>query len=169
MEGGKACPYCGSLLDSLARHAQSCMSGGDHTIQHNCIREVFYNVCERGGLRPESEVPRLQKDVSAPDGSRRPADVLVLRSLAMARQLPNGSATVRAERVALDFAVVNALGQGHWADTLQKGGLAVETYHTRELQHLQTAAKCAAARLRFQEECPRARTALFAQYVEQWP
>ena len=105
MEGGVPCPLCGQLLDAGGRHAQSCMSGGDTTTEHNCVRDVFHSFCSRGGLRPEAEAPRLLAESSTVDGRRRPADVLVLPALAMARHLPDGGVAVRAEQVALDFAV----------------------------------------------------------------
>ena len=72
----------------------------------------------------------------------RPADVLVVPHLALARKLPDGSRAVRAERVCLDFAVVNALGQSHWSQTAQGSGYAAEAYDTHKRLHNRTEAGC---------------------------
>ena len=51
----------------------------------------------------------------------RPADVLVVPNLALARQQPDENRAVRSERVCLHFAVINALGPDHWAQTVHGG------------------------------------------------
>ena len=56
----------------------------------------------------------------------RPADILIIPSLALARELPDGSRAVCTERICLDFEVVNALGSNHWSQTAVKGGMAAE-------------------------------------------
>ena len=66
--------------------------------------------------------------------------------LAFARQLPDGSRAVRAERVCLDFAVVNALGPGHWGTTAGSEGqaAAAEAYDVAKRARNNTEARCAA-------------------------
>ena len=50
VEGGALCSLCGTAMESSGNHALSCMCGGDQTLEHNTIRDVFYTYCERGGL-----------------------------------------------------------------------------------------------------------------------
>jgi hypothetical protein len=47
----------------------------------------------------------------------RPADILVIPNLALAQRLPDGGRAVRTEPICFDFAVINALGSGHWSET----------------------------------------------------
>ena len=44
-------------------HCFSCMSNGDAVRIHNGVRDVYYDYCERGGLRPEREAPHLLQGV----------------------------------------------------------------------------------------------------------
>ena len=53
MEGNVPCGFCGQLLDAGGLHACSCTAGGDATAQHNAVRDVYYDYCERSGLQPE--------------------------------------------------------------------------------------------------------------------
>ena len=57
MGEGLPCGFCGQLLDSRGLHCLSCTAGGDSTAQHNGVRDVYFDFCERGGLRPLSEAP----------------------------------------------------------------------------------------------------------------
>ena len=61
-EGDVPCNYCGIVMDRLGRHCLSCMSGGDHTVQHNEVRNVVQSICGRARLNPEREAPgQIQK------------------------------------------------------------------------------------------------------------
>ena len=116
-------------LDCQGIHPLFCMAEGDHSLEHNAVRDVYEDYCRRGGLRPEHEAPGLMTRVDDRTPNReRPADVLVIPSLALAQQLPDRSRAVRTERVCFDFAVVNALGPGHWAETAVCSGRAAEGY-----------------------------------------
>ena len=88
------------------------------------------------------EAPGLWADHSEAD-RHRPADVLVMPHLALARVLPDGSCAVRTERVCLDFAVINALGSTHWADTSAEGGRACESYDAAKRTRNRAEARCA--------------------------
>ena len=55
MEAGAPCSLCGMILDCKGCHALSCMSGGDQVHEHNAIRDVTFDYCERGQLRPSLE------------------------------------------------------------------------------------------------------------------
>ncbi len=149
MEGDMPCCFCGQLLDAQGLHACSCMAGGDHTIQHNAVRDVYYDYCDRAGLRPRSEAPGLLAQILGRNSRRRPADVLCIPALTLARALPDGSRAVRTEPVCLDFAVINALGPGHWADTAAAPGRAAEAYDDQKRNYLNTEQVCLEAGYRF--------------------
>ena len=143
------CVFCGALIDPKGKHCKSCMSGGDTVLMHNTVRDIVEDYCKRGRLRPEAEAPSLLRGISVPDARRRPADVLVCSASCLARILPDGARAL-GRKVALDFAVINAVGRGHWTETFQKSGGAEECYSTRKCRHQDTQAKCQEAGLEFQ-------------------
>ena len=149
MEGGQPCGFCGLILDSKGLHCWSCMAGGDATAVHNGIRDIFYDYCDRAALRPSSEAPGVLADILGRQDRRRPADVLCLSALTLARRLPDGSRAVRIEPVCFDFAVINALGQGHRSEMAAGSGSAAEAYDQQKRTHLQTERLCAEAGYRF--------------------
>ena len=149
MEGNLPCGFCGQLLDAGGLHACSCTAGGDATAQHNAVRDVYFDYCERGGLRPESEAPRVLQNMFGGHERRRPADVLCIPALALARQLPDGSRAIRAEPVCFDFAVINALGPDHWADTAGAPGSAADKYGEGKKTRGNTERLCSEAGYRF--------------------
>ena len=83
---------------------------------HNTVRDIVEDYCKRGRLRPEAEAPSLLRGISVLDARRRPADVLVCSASCLARILPDGARAL-GRKVALDFAVINAVGRGHWIET----------------------------------------------------
>ena len=125
------------------------MSAGDATSMHNGVRDVYHDFCERAGLRPRSEAPQVLAEVLGRDDRRRPADVLCIPALALSRRLPDGSRAVRTEPVCFDFAVINALGQGHWAKTAVSPGSAAEGYDAGKRAFRQTERLCQEAGYRF--------------------
>ena len=64
-------------------------------------------------------------------------------------RLPDGSQQTSFRKVALDFAIINGLGQGHADDTLREAGAASEAYSVRKRRHLDTARKCQEAGILF--------------------
>ncbi len=48
------------------------MSGGDAARLHNGVRDVYFDYCQRGGLRAESETPQLLQDILGPLDAHRP-------------------------------------------------------------------------------------------------
>ena len=76
MDSGRPCCYCGQHLDAQVSHCLSCMAGGDATTQHNAVRDVYFDFCERAGLKPISEAPNILQDIFTRYGRCRPADVL---------------------------------------------------------------------------------------------
>ena len=126
------------------------MYGGDEVYEHNGVRDVVFDYCERGQLRPDRETPGLLADDSDPGCEDRPADVLVLPHLTFARALPDGSRAIRTEPVCLDFAGINALGTGHWSETSGGSSRAAEAYEeSHKRRHRRTEERCAEAGLRF--------------------
>ena len=148
-EGGHSCPLCAQLDDNKGRHCLSCMPGGDQTLEHNQVRNLIHDFCARGRLRPRLEAVGLLQTTSLPDGRRRPTDVLILSGACLSPTLPDGSRQVRNSNVALDFAVINALGQGHWHETNAAPTLAAENYALRKRQNENTEAKCRTHGVRF--------------------
>ena len=150
-EGGLPCPFCGLLLDSSGHHAMSCMAGGDAVLAHNSVRDLVHDFCRRGRLRPELEAGGLLRELSLPEGRRRPADVLLCGPSCLPARLPDGARIPSSHRVALDFAVINAHGQSHWKTTFESDGTAAaRAYGDRKRQHHDTAARCQAAGICFQ-------------------
>ena len=113
------------------------------------MRDVYFDFCERGGLRPASEAPHVLAEVLGRDSRRRPADVLCIPALALSRLLPDGSRAVRTEPVCFDFAVINALGQKHHAETASGPGRAAEAYDRRKRARQNTEQACLQAGFRF--------------------
>ena len=125
-EGGNACNFCGQPADSKGRHAWSCMAGGDAAVEHNNVRDLVFDYCKRGLLQPDLEAAGVLRDLPCPQAKRRPADILVCSSAVLATSLPDGGRSFRFPRVALDFAVINALGAGHWDLTFWQSGASAE-------------------------------------------
>ena len=49
------CPVCGEVMDRWGDHALTCSCGGDRTVRHNAIRNIFHEEATEAGLRPERE------------------------------------------------------------------------------------------------------------------
>ena len=75
--------------------------------------------------------------------------MLILSGSCLGSVLPDGSRRVTSGNVALDFAIINALGQGHWQETLSSPALAAENYALRKRHHEDTEDKCRAAGVHF--------------------
>jgi hypothetical protein len=141
MEGGASCGFCGTIMDSKGIHPCSCMAGGDVTMRHNDVRNIVYRYSQRAGLNAELEKAGILDEPGVFVSLQRPADVLV-------DGLGVGARPV--ERVALDIKVINALGAGHYNETLGGPLVAAEAYRTRALAHLDTAARYAARGIRYE-------------------
>jgi hypothetical protein len=119
-------------------------------MEHNAVRDVFEVYAKREGLRPVSEAPGLLRDEGGDvPNHERPADVLVIPQLALARELPDGSRAFRTEKVCFDFAIVNALGPGHWSQTAGASGSAAEQYDQQKRRRNNTETRCRERRLAF--------------------
>eukprot|EP00438_Fugacium_kawagutii_P010523 Skav214520 [mRNA] locus=scaffold410:228880:231177:- [translate_table: standard] len=142
--GGGACRFCGLAMDVKGRHAQSCMAGGDAVALHNGLRDLLHSYCARAQLCPQAEAPGLL------DGRRRPADVFLRGATGLLPALPDGSRPVGLGALALDVAIINALGASHWDDTLRGAHDAVTAYAQRKRDHLGTASACQQAGIHYQ-------------------
>ena len=100
-------------------------------VRHNTIRDLLFFFCQRARLRPELEKVGLLEDDVVMVNLRRPADVLVGGATL-------GRANSRVERRALDVKVINCLGAGHLASTMESGVKAAEAYRESQLDHLNT-------------------------------
>ena len=149
-EGDIPCGYCGMVMDRFGRHCLSCMSGGDHTLQHNDVRNIVHSWCERARLNPEKEASGLLANLPEPESRRRPADVLACSAALFAKKLPDGTLERMPPRIAFDFAVVNSLGRGHWRETLGEPGAASNSYTEKKRAYRNTAQQCELAGVRFQ-------------------
>ena len=69
--------------------------------------------------------------------------MLVCGQAGFLRGLPGGDPLTNGRRVALDFAVINALGQGHLAETRQGPLKAAIAYSDRKAMFQNTRAQCA--------------------------
>ena len=117
-----------------------CMAGGDVVLRHNALRDITYDQSRAGYLRPEREASNLlnRPDDPGEPCRRRPADVLL-------HVWPGPiSAGKGAHKVALDFAVINALGPGHRLMTAASSGTAAAAkYAQSKLTFENTEARCA--------------------------
>ena len=126
------------------------MSGGDTTTLHNEARDEVLSWCRRGMLDPKLEKGGLLDQVGVPGGRRRPADVLVCHRSGSLHGLPGGEVSARRGKVALDFAVINALGQGHHDETSQRPLQAAIKYSEHKASYLDTKLQCEQAGLSFE-------------------
>ncbi len=126
------------------------MAGGHHDLLHNELRDEVHDWCRRASFRPKLEKVGLLEELTLPDARRRPADVLICHSAGFLKDLPGEAAPSGVSRVALDFAVVNALGQGHHGRTLAEPLKAAAAYSKRKCMHERTQDKCAAAGIAFE-------------------
>ena len=111
--------------------------------------DVNFDFCERAGLRPISEAPKILLDIFTRDGGCRPADILCIPALALAQVLPNGARAIRTEPICLDIAVINALGQDHWRHTAVRPGSAADIYSAAKATRNDISNKCWAVGYRF--------------------
>lgn len=114
---------------------------GDATSVHNTIRDTFADYAARAGLHPREVPEGLIRDDTGTPTAERPADVLIVPRIHLRKKLPDGSRGICADKMCLDFAVVNALGPDHWMATSQQAGLACEHYADRKRTR---AASCSA-------------------------
>ena len=131
-------------------HCLSCMAGGDTTTLHNEVRDEVLRWCRRGLLDPKLEKGGLLERVSLPGGQRRPEDVLVCYRSGFLAGLPGGDTGVPHGKVALGFAVINTMGQGHLDETLQRPLQAAVSYSAHKASHLNTRAQCEQACMSFE-------------------
>ena len=134
------CPLCDAVLDCHGYHAGMCAAGGERTQRHHAVRDLVYEWCKRGGLRPERERPGLllpnhPEDVANNAAGRRPADVY-LPAFA-------GAPT------AFDFAITAPQRQESLALASQQAGAAAEAYARHKELHLGTSAACQAQGVKF--------------------
>lgn len=149
VDAGQSCGFCGQQLDALRLHCLPCTARGDATSQHNGVRDVYFDFCESGALRPLSEAPGVLRDLLAADARRKPADILCIPALALSRRLPDGARAIRTEPVCFDFVVINTLGQDHWQHTAASAGSAADKYGADKAGRVDTSRTCMETGYRF--------------------
>ena len=85
-----------------------------------------------------------------PGDRRRPADVLICRQVGFLDGLPGEQVPSSCQKVALDFAVINAVGQGHCDRTAERPLGAAIAYSRRKTLYRNTGAQCAAEGIAFE-------------------
>jgi len=98
------CPFCLGVMDRFGTHCESCMAGGDKTVNHNNLRDDTYAHARRAHTAPRLEacgVTRLLGLEDAGDGRVRPADVLLCRAQDIQTGVGAG-----AGKVALDIGII---------------------------------------------------------------
>ena len=75
------------------------MAGGDAVLAHNSVRDLVHDFCRQGHLRPELEAGGLLREISLPEGHRRPADVLLCAPSCFTARLPDGACMPSPHRV----------------------------------------------------------------------
>ncbi len=146
----RPCRFCGAVCDLFGRHCLSCTAGGDSTLVHNEVRDEVFSWCGRARLRPELEKSGLLHQIGVPGNKRRPADVLVCRAAGFLQGLPGGTAPEGCTKVALDFAVINALGEQHHQRTADRPLSAAVAYSEQKAQYQNTASRCAQVGVAFE-------------------
>ena len=144
------CPFCGEVMDTRGIHAMSCTCGGDAVAQHNSVRDEVFEWCKRARLHPDLEKAGLLHRLGTPEQRRRPADVLVCARASFLANLPGERSLVEGHKVALDFTVINALGQGHRTETLEGQLVAATRYSKKKCDYLDTQRKCAEEGIAFE-------------------
>ena len=120
------CPFCLGVMDRFGAHCESCMSGGDKTVNHSKIRDDIYIHAKKAHTLPRLEacgVTRLLGLEGGVDGRERPADVLLCRAQDIRTGVGEG-----AGKVALDVGIVCPQAAGHLGDAAAGPLGAAEEY-----------------------------------------
>ena len=141
LKGNELCKFCGEVLDAKGIHPVSCMSGGDVLLRHNRVRNIIFRYACRGQLNAELEKAGILNEEGVFVDLSRPADVMVDGL---------GSASRSVERLALDIKVINSLGVGHYADTLEGPLVAAGKYRDAASARDNVRAKCAEKGVRYE-------------------
>ena len=110
-------------------------------VLHDAVKHEIFRWCQRARLRPYLEKEGLLAQQRTQE-RRRPADVLVCRHLNFLDDLPGEAVSNSCQRVALDVAVINALGQDHRRRTAEQPLAAAIAYGKRKANYQSTKARC---------------------------
>jgi hypothetical protein len=114
-------------------------------LRHDAVRDIVLDFARRGQLQPVLEKCGILDEPGVLVSLRRPADVLVDSLSRGAVQQQQQRPEEAPKKVALDIKVINALGQGHYEQTLSGPHVAAVAYRLQQQQHQDTGAHCAAA------------------------
>ena len=156
----RACPFCFATLDKWGAHAECCMSGGDKTAAHHCVRNRVYTHSKNAGAIPVLEAAGVLDVLAIQDSHgigreaanhaghnrERPADVLLCRAQDI-RVGSGGGAAVG--RVALDIGIVCPQAAVHLSAAQSQLG-AAESYTLTKCSRAHMEDRCRAAGVVFQ-------------------
>ena len=123
------CPLCLGVMDKWGAHCESCMSGGDKTVNHHAVRDDVYSHAKRAHTAPQLEATGVERLLGLEGGQgtrERPADVLLCRAQDI--NLGRGGT---AGRVALDVGIVSPQAAGHLGSAQERLGAAEEYARTK--------------------------------------
>ena len=143
-----ACPFCLGVVDKWAAHCESCMGGGDKTVNHNEVRDDIYAQAKRSHLAPQLEamgVSSLLGLEQARDTRERPADVLLCRAQDIIVGTGGG-----AGRVALDIGIICPQATCHLENAAQEKVGAAEAYARTKCARAGVSQRCRDAGVVFQ-------------------
>ena len=75
------CQFCLGVMDRWGAHCESCMAGGDKTVNHHRIRDDLYVQAKRAHTLPQLEASGICRLLGVEvdrEAAVRPADVLLL-------------------------------------------------------------------------------------------
>ena len=142
------CPFCLGVMDKYGAHCETCMTGGDKTVNHNEVRDDTYIHARRAHTAPRLEacgVSRLLGLQVVENSQERPADVLLVR----AQDITTGMGT-NASRVALDIGIICPQAFGHLGASSAEPCGAAEEYARTKCTRGDIARRCADAGVVFQ-------------------
>ena len=142
------CPFCLGVVDKWGAHCESCMGGGDKTVNHNCIRDNIYMHSKRAQTQPRLEVAGVSPllGLDAPRDTReRPADVLLCRAQDI--HIGGGAA---AGRIALDIGIIGPQAAGHLDRAAGERLGAAEEYVKTKCGRGDMETRCRQAGVKFQ-------------------
>ena len=135
-------------MDKYGAHCESCMAGGDKTVNHNKVRDDVYIHAKRAHTAPRLEacgVSRLLGLQVEENTQERPADVL----LARAQDITTGTGAITS-RVALDIGIICPQAFGHLGASSAEPCGAAEEYARTKCARGDIARRCAEAGVVFQ-------------------
>ena len=142
------CQFCLQVMDKWGAHCESCMAGGDKTVNHNGVRDDIYFQAKRAHTLPQLEATGITSLLGLQVGNEirnRSADVLLVR----AQDIQAGTGG-NAGRVALDVGIVCPQAASHLGAAAGEVLGAAEQYARTKCSRGDIATRCRDAGVVFQ-------------------